>query len=318
MTCVFNEAMYRGDQEKAQEAATICGLLAPGSIWRAECMFAAAELSVNLKGPQGYRDATEFCLLGERFSERCLLHVIRILASDAPSADSLTQERWAELVETVQVVSDTWKDKNAQFLEFEMDRFWSAALFVSYREVESVTGDLLDVVPARWHRHVRAAAAWRLLELEGVQVRTLDGWAIRLEEALAARSAEDKSDEPSRASSSRESTRAWDPDIIWIRDKKEDGTIPATFYLGRSRRPFSENPLSDSAICILESAVRQQYDMTALLKDGFVHPEPLVQWAAKHLALHGNKVIRRPAVGCGANQNCNPNSTRGTRGKGPR
>jgi hypothetical protein len=271
-------------------------------------MFAAAELAVDREGRLGFADATELCLLAEKFSERCLLHIVRILATEMPKANSLTSQQWAGVESTVQHLTDTWKDKNPEFLRFEMDRFWSAAMFVSYREVETVTGNPLEFVPAQWHRHVRAAAAWRLMELDSGVKRNLAEWTTLLEEALATRVSDTGLD---RKESRRQGAKmAWAPDIIWIRDHKEDGKIPATFYLGRSRRPFSEDSLTDSTICILESAVRQKLDLKVLMGNAYAHPDPIVVWAATHLYVHGRKQVRRPAAGCVDARDCNPSHQR--------
>ena len=120
------------------------------------------------------------------YRERCLLHVVRILGSWTPGASRLTPRSWAAVEKTEQVLRETWMDRAPDYLELELNRFWSAAMFVSYQKVESITADPLDFMIEEWHPHVRAAAAWRMLELEGDQTRSLGEWQARLEEALQA------------------------------------------------------------------------------------------------------------------------------------
>ena len=146
------------------------------------------------------------------------------------------------------------------------------------------------------------------MELESGVKRNLAEWTALLEEALVTRVSDTGLDR--KASRRQKAIEAWAPDITWLRDKQKDGEIPATFYLGRSRRPFSEDSLTDSAICILEAAVRQKLDLKVLMGDAFAHPDPIVHWAANHLYLHGRRRIRRPAAGCVDSQDCNPDSVK--------
>jgi hypothetical protein len=303
-SCVFQESKLSVERIQPRDAAAICGLLPEGSIWRAECMFGTAEHAVTLGGPTGYRDATNFCLLAERFSERCLLHVVRILATQAPPADQLTPGSWENMNKSLQALTDTWQQRAPDFLKWELDRFWSAALFLSYRQAKVVTGNLLDHVPPEWHRHVRAAAAWRLMELAGKRDYSLEEWTGQLVEALGRREVVDRPAPAQETKSERRDNLSWAPDITWIRDKKKDGEVPATFYLGRSRRPFSEDPGIDVTLCVLESGARQPTDFNQLVRDAALHPDPLVRWAGSHLYQYAKREIRKPARGCADSSDC--------------
>ncbi len=252
-------------------------------------MFAATEVAVHKHGREAYRAATDLCLWSGTFAPTCLLHMARNLAISAPRSDNAAPDHWLELQASAEVIRTAWKGRDDQFLEWELDRFWSAALFVSYETAETVTGNPLDHVPEPWHHHVRAAAAWRLLQLEGGETRTLSGWTARLEEVLDTRSTWVPSAAQATPDGNYWTWPNWRGRPRWNRDQGEDGRVPATYFLGRARRPFSKDPTADAAICVLESAVRQGLDVKDLLAEGQRHAAPWVRWSAKQLAGYPEK-----------------------------
>jgi hypothetical protein len=148
----------------------------------------------------------------------------------------------------------------------------------------TVTGDPLDHVPEIAIPHVRAAAAWRLLELEGRGERTLESWVDVLEAALERRS------KPGPAAAAEEVlTEDGKPPRfkgkvdMWTRDQAEDEVRPAALYLGTSRRTTSEDSRTDLALVILEAAARMEPPWTELLEAGSSHPAEPVQWTAGRL-----------------------------------
>jgi hypothetical protein len=275
--CVTKAARRLARNGKWQRAAAVCGLLSEQSAWGKECFFNAAEAMVRKEGPSAYPGAAELCLHSDRFKAQCLQHVLRSVSLWTPRSGDRSVDRWGTVLEAAEGIRSTWMGRDDFFAGIEVDRYGSSALLVSFLQSDPVTGDPLDFVPDEWKRHVRAAAAWRLLELEGGQERSLAEWVTRLEEVLADRV------DASTDSPEKEALFHLKFDNTWTRDAPGDGVIPATFFLGRARRPLSMDPEEDAAICILESAFRQGVQVKKLLADAGAHPSELVRWTGMHL-----------------------------------
>ena len=190
-------------------------------------------------------------------------------------------------------------------------------MYVAYKKTDVITGNPLNFVDPRWHLHVRSAAAYRLVELEGEQERSLGEWTDRLEEVLALR----VDVEPAaqnvnlRELALSAGQRLWPRDQIWNKDRPGDEEIPSTYYLGRTRRTFSEDARVDASICILEALFRQKADVQGLLAEAQAHPDPSMKWTGKHLVAY--KGCRRE-TGCklsnvpnGKSVSDNPNDSEG-------
>jgi hypothetical protein len=277
VSCVTKEARHLARNGQWREAIVVCSLLDDHDNWGQECYFNVAEALVHKEGVGSYPEAAEICLHSGEFSARCLQHVVRAASLWTPRSSNRSESRWAALLETAARIKTTWSRRDEHFGTLEVDRYASSVLLASYAQSDPITGDPLDFVPDAWVKHVRAGAAWRLVELEGNQKRSLDEWVLRLEEVLN-----------DRVKSSVESPEQQELfhlkiDNTWTRDAPGDGVIPATFFLGRARRAMSEEAKADAAICILESAFRQGVQVERLLRDAETHSNKVVQWTAMHL-----------------------------------
>ena len=288
VTCVTRLAMRQVKKGKLRKAASLCSVLLVDSIWRSDCVFESAERAVHTQGRSGYRDATELCLLSEEYRERCLANLVRILSTWTPGANQLTSKNWAAVEKTEQVLRDTWQDRDPDYMELELNRFWSSVMYVAYKKTDVITGNPLNFVDPRWHLHVRSAAAYRLVELEGEQERSLGEWTDRLEDVLTLRVGVDPAaqnvDFRELALSTGRKLWPWAP--IWHKDRPGDEEIPSTYYLGRTRRTFSEDARVDASICVLEALFLQKADVQGFLAEAQAHPDPSMNWTGKQLGAY--------------------------------
>jgi len=284
--CLWKRAQLKVQEGEIKQAVALCNAVPlegiPPARWRSECMFLAAEMLVADGRHERYSDAIDMCMTGQLYRPNCLAHLLQKLGREAPKADVMAPEEWARIKRFEQSVLEAWEYDPVR--EVMVSRLWSEATGHAYVSVVTVTGDPLDHVPEIAIPHVRAAAASRLLELEGKGDRTLEDWVDALEAALERRSkpvttdavAEEpfEGDKPARFKGKIE---------MWPRDLGEDGQRPAELYLGTARRTTSKDARTDLALVILESAARMQPPWTELLEAGSRHPAEPVQWTAARL-----------------------------------
>jgi hypothetical protein len=284
--CLWKRAQLKAQEGEIKQAVALCNAVPleemPPARWRSECMFLAAEMLVADGRHERYSDAIDMCMTGQLYRPNCLAHLLQELGREAPEADVVAPEGWARIKRFEQSVLEAWKYDPVR--EVMVSRLWSEATGHAYVSAVTVTGDPLDHVPEIAIPHVRAAAAWRLLELEGKGDRTLEGWVDALEAALERRSkpvpadaAEEvlaEGDKPARFKGKTE---------MWPRDQGEDAERPAELYLGTSRRTTSKDARTDLALVILETAARMEPPWTELLEAGSRHPAEPVQWTATRL-----------------------------------
>ena len=275
-TCAWARAMELGAQGKARDAAAKCAAIEirEGSVqtWQAECRFSAAEAMIQGQGSQGYAGAAELCMSADRFQERCLIHLSRDLASRTPAADSKPAQALVGVVASADAIGRFWADDGAadKFVE----HFWSVAMGYAFLRAESVSGDILDGVPARVRPHVHAAAAWRLMQLDATP-QSLQDWTGRLAAALERRVGRPPGDDKA----------VHMPGLgnLWHAGTAEDTDVRAVIYMGMGRRATSTEALVDQQIALLEAAARQSPPLRGVLDEGAEHPVAAVRWTAQRL-----------------------------------
>ncbi len=276
-TCAWARAMELGAKGQVREAAARCaGIKVEGGdvdAWQSECRFSAAEATIRAQGAAGYAGAAELCLSAGRFQERCLIHLSRDLAARAPAADGGSGPALEAMVEAAEAIGRFWAD-DAAAPKF-VDHFWSLALGYAFQKAQTVTGDMLDSVPASVRPHVHAAAAWRLVALEGLGTHNLPYWLRALDVALASRAGG-----PERLVDAVHMPGVGN---LWGVDVAADREVRAIIYMGMGRRGTSVSTASDRLICLLEAAARQDPPGMALLAEAAAIPDPAVRWTANRL-----------------------------------
>ena len=273
--CISQSASAASRKGDARSVAAICAALEGDPKWREECLFNASEGVSRALGAQGYEASVDLCLLTGPFAANCLSHLSMALVEGVPASDQSDPAAWASLLETAEVLRATWTERDPSFVDQALSRFWSDATARSFGSCATLTGDLFDLLPPEAIPHIHAAAALRLLQTEGGAARELDAWAARLDAALALR-------KQAVAGTPAPGWRETIPDH-WPSDLEGEDEIPATIYLGTSRRAWSSDPALDRKICLLEAAALMTPVETALLTGAASDSDPILRWTAHRL-----------------------------------
>lgn len=242
--------------------------------WRSECFFDGAERLIDQSGVQVYAGAVSLCL-ASAYAQNCMRHVHEHLAGLAPDA-SAAPAAWTPSVQSAKAIADWWAPRDAAYADYQVSRFWGRTLALSYAGASEVTGDPIPALPAEALPHLRAAAAMRLLQLQGSETRTLQEWGALLSVRLKARAAQ--------AATPASDRSLWPVTNLWTVDRQGDGDIPAVTYLAQSRRGLATDPEADNRICVLEAAARLQLpSLATLLEQGLMDADPTVKWTAARL-----------------------------------
>ena len=267
--CVQDFAQVAARQQDLRSAKSIC-LSISEEKWQSECIFSTAETLVKTKKSKGYGLAVELCNHATSFSDNCHQHLIQQLAQNAPDAD--TQSSWKAIFSANHAIESAWSWKDKQKMARLQERLWAEALGISYSGVSEITGNPLDIVPEKYHPHVRAAAAYRLFQLEESGNHSLSEWVDILEKKLAL-----KTQKPEKRNQQRKFLAA--PNF----GTKELSAESSIVYLATSRRFYSEDIQTDIAICLLEAEIRKPPVNQKLIEEGLTYPASLVQQTASRL-----------------------------------
>ncbi|MCB9762610.1 MAG: hypothetical protein H6739_22615 [Alphaproteobacteria bacterium] len=273
-TCQTEAALAATVAGALDEVAAACLAIEPGP-WRDECFFAASEAWASDRPPEAVGDALRLCRRTGAFQGRCALHAVANVDRWTPPGAPGDPDAWAAVRQMAEAAEAALAPESPDLAERVVDRIHARALVLSYRDATEVAGDPLDALPPRAHPHVRAAAAWRLWQLEGRQARSFEAWAARFAEALAARRSPDWAlpDERLPAPPAFED--------LWIDDPPQ----PRVPYLDRPWRALHPDPTLDALICLLEAAARHTRlkGSRAVLVEAQAHPDPLVAATATRL-----------------------------------
>lgn len=307
--CYATQAL-REARNSAQRAAAACAAIGSPK-WTSECQFSAAEMLINAKGVEGLHDAVDLCVASPPFSGNCLAHLIVMLATRTPDSTVTDPAAWASVVGVASAIEQEWSVRDPEQVGLYVDRFWSESMAMAYVATPEVTGGPLDVLPEAAWPHVRASAAFRLMELQGAARHpSLEAWVSALDAALRSRAAEAYRPPPPPPPKSKfKDELNFEQKIpggifqgkenLWNADLPGDEVWPATFFWGTARRTWLSDPLQDMEICLLESAGQIAYTSRgsgdkaaegaarALLTMGQASTLPAAKWTADRI-LNGN------------------------------
>ena len=271
-----NETLCR--EKRAKEAQSVeqayseCNSLEK-EIWRQECFFQAAEATLS---SLGYNDSAILCLNTGDFQANCFMHLSYSLAETIPPALVEEKEEWDVVIQHSKAVDSFWLEKDPQFGIAMQEQLWAKAIDISYTKAGIVTGNPIDHLPPKAIPHIRAAASFHLLQMEGASAFTLEEWAKRIQRALDARLPVSAMRPPKPYQRRKLKNQ-------WASDGKMDSNRPATYYMSDGRRTYSLDPHEDLLICVLEAATRVNNGQK-LVEHGRNHSSPLVHWTAMRLS----------------------------------
>jgi len=273
-TCQTEVAMRWAQEGRFLDAGQAC-LDIEVEKWRYECFFQAADASFRAER-RVMSPTIELCLGTGPYIPRCLGHIAVTLAGDAPRADRSAEPAWRALNASAQELRAATKHLAPVLAEPVVDRMWASALGRAYGSVPEVMGGPLNTLEPAAHPHLRAAAAWRLWQLEGGQTRDAAAWVVRVGEALAVRP-EIVDSTPSKLPEVVPATDYWGEDL------PGEEALPRIIYMADRLRAPHQSLEIDTLLCVLEAAARGEHDARPLFDEALGHPELVVRWTAARL-----------------------------------
>jgi hypothetical protein len=289
--CKANEPLCRQQlalgalrRNKLERSAAYC--LQADTLWQSECFFRMAEdqskrTSSNLsKGT--FADAMRFCLAAGKFMPECMEQSIILYSLAAPAANDSVPDAWTTAIAHADALAESELGLPEAFQNELMERYWSSLLLVSTQHTDAVSGTALEFLPETTHRHLTAASAYQFVTNRAEQQTDWGNTSTDLEQlgqALLQQMAR-----RSNKASPRGKLKKAELQDFWREDAVGDENMPATMYLGASRRTWSADPLIDTQICILEALARQNRGKPLLLA-ATQHPNAQIAWTAKRLNL---------------------------------
>ncbi len=244
---------------------------------RWECLFQTAEALVLARGILAYPTALELCESSGDFRVSCDEHLVQRLATPAPPLVGDGSEGWGERGEVARAIRRVHVQIAPREAARSVDRYWSAAFVEAFRDGVQVSPDLLGSLSKVARRHLRAALAWRLLELDTPRPADLEAQVEWLGRALAGEDV--LGDVDSLEPASYAALRQAPP------PPRSPETPEPIRYLNVDERAWSEDPAADLAICLLEASARLYPDRLGLLEQGGASEHAAVRRTAEHLLL---------------------------------
>ena len=276
--CAWKRGIESAQEGDLAEAATACASIRTqadnAQTWRYECFFSVAEAHIQKWGRSRYKDTLALCGASGSFRAECVTHTLTELAQRAPGSDVVDPVAWGDHRMRAHDVSRGWKGSPSK--ADILDKFWALSAAFSVAKSKGLSGDALDMMPLSTHRHLRAAIAWRLLQDESLKDENLMAKVALLNTVMEGRIG--------RQGSSTLQTPTFEGVLdLWPVDREGESHLSAISYLGNSRRTVAGDPMTDSIICILESAARSEPPMLALIEEGQSHSDERVRWTAARL-----------------------------------
>lgn len=253
--CLQDSARELAIQGNPAAGLAACGAAWPtSSIAHAECVFQVAETLGGKHGSTMAVDALAMCGKAGDLARNCTQHVLTEIVPQSPPADAVDQGSLDQLITTLDAVGEAVGSEYRDDYRGMILAVWTRDAMLA---AEAINGDLLAFLPAEAAPHVRAAAAWALVNRTPEAVTTLDDAAVILRDALLVR--KESVPLPGAAKAASEFTRvsAKQPPSLWLGDRNAyDRSLPAVFCLGAGRRTLGLNDDDDLRIAVLEAGAR--------------------------------------------------------------
>ena len=274
-SCRSDAAQGYASAGKADMAGAICVGIDAGQ-WRWECMFNAAETAANLGGGDNARAAFELCLGAGDYMANCFAHAAMGLARAAPPSNTGDKAAWAPITDAAASIDGVLGPRDHDLSTRVVERLWSEATLASYKRMTELSGDPMDAVPDWVQPHVRAAAAWQLITLEGDQTRTLDEWGKRLEDVLSVRLKGGGTPDTSP-------NRGQPVKNLWYDLLPGEEVFTRVLYLSQARRVLGPTAADDRLICLLEAISRAPNRPAQIFVEALKNPTREVRWTAARI-----------------------------------
>lgn len=244
--------------------------------WQQECFFQAATLTLYQGAVPRVRGATELCLGSGDYLRYCLSTLTDRAVMGTPSASWPDPGGWSRLSADLSQLQQALRPLDPALADRLVHGAWSVALAGAYANVREVGGHPLRAAAPGAAPFVRAAAAWRLVQIEGDQARNLAEWTGLLDQALA----QDALDLDAPA------VEPWEDGMHHQRPTQPRpwGRFPRVPYLWLGERTFAEDPAVDAVICLVEAFGQHGEAQLPALDEALRSPVAEIQWTARQMA----------------------------------
>jgi hypothetical protein len=241
-----------------------------------ECLFRAAETHALGRQEGGVSKAYVLCAASQ-FAPMCFAHVLQFAAPPPPPADRPDPADVAKAVSVADELREVLAAEPA-VASAHLDRYWAVWVYSAFRIADSVTGDLMPMLPAEAAPHVRAAAAMRFLARTGARTADFSQVVQGVHDRLRVRSGETQAADPKTPLVNLRKER-------WLDVRALERDLPAAFLMGPGRRALAEDELIDLQIAVLEAAAQRDPTLPAAFFLSVVggKDHELVRWTGARL-----------------------------------
>jgi len=266
-------AAVEADAPRPEDA---CGCVDAGRA-RDECRFEVAELLIEHQGIDGFERAHALCLDAGDYAGSCAEHLLLRLAADPPPLTTDGAAAWSERANHALRIRAVVATAGRRLLPDATDTYWSLSFREAMRGATGVAPEIVAALPVGAPRHLRAAAAWQLEQLDPDPDAGLDERVERLSSLLAG----EATLPPGEAGDADYGALNAAPPPR--REDRSPGAarVRTTAYLGRDRRPYSIDERADLAICVVEAHLRQHGDRAGLLAEALAADDPALRQSAQ-------------------------------------
>lgn len=273
-TCQWEAALAHVDAGRIDEAGRACMAMV-GESWQQECFFQSAGRAYFTGLADRAAKAVSLCRGSGPFLRYCLSTLTNETVRLAPSASWPSPEPWARLARITADLRLALSELDPALSDQVVDGVWSVSMAGAYHDVSRVGGLPLRAAPEEAAPFARAAAAWRLVQLEGGEERSLAQWLARLDQALSEQRGDPLDPPPEPWEQAMHDQAPAGP--------REWGDRPRIPYLWQGARTWSADPHEDAAICLVEALGQRGEGHEAALEEALGAPQESVRWTAREV-----------------------------------
>jgi hypothetical protein len=273
---VFRECQHALAIEASehQDAAALCAAI-PGQQWVDECLFRAAEATLERAPLEAGPEAVTLCLSAGEFAVQCSSHLARRLARFAPGLESEDADAWPAFAAGLEAMRASAAGVDEPFATSLAARLWSQSLERAVWRSTQADAGMAEALPPQARRHLATVLAARTAGLDAPP---------SLQDALARLQAFFEGEAALVLGPAAAPPKASPPLQVDTRDLP----FETVFYLRHDQRALADEPRDDLLVCLLEAYGRAGLLRPEDLEAALDHPAAPVRWtAARHIPAGG-------------------------------
>lgn len=279
--CQRDRAVAYAENGETQSAAETCAAVSDQK-WRSECLFLSAEAMAAGQGRVAIKGATELCLSANKFAVQCAAHLVRELARTAPALVRADDQRWDEIEQKINVLTQIAAATDEPFADALKNRAWAQTISVSMQRSGAIEGDMLRALPQPAQPHILAFVA---VVLAQETLSQPDSLTARAQQLLAFVDHGERLEVDESIDTQLEQN-------LWRKYLPQEESLPSIIYLRAMRRAHASERKTDATICVLEALGQLGGPPVSIVSEALEHPDVLVRWTAARLIPNEDKYDR--------------------------